>query len=135
MASQIQSISDKFREDALARNEYKSLKSYNTTHPNALSDGDESGKGDNNGKIGSSVDIQSRLDVLGRNTYTETNGYGTSHENALSDGDELGRGETTVKLVQNQTISKDKKTLKETLIISIMVIVLVIPTQYPMVMN
>ena len=75
MASQIESISDKFREDALARNEYKSLKSYGTSHPNALSDGDELGKGENNGKIGSLTDINTRVDGVNRNFFSENKTY------------------------------------------------------------
>ena len=75
MASQIKSISDKFREEALARNEYKSLNTYSSNHPNALSDGDELGKGENNGKIGGITDINSRIDGINRNFFSDSKTY------------------------------------------------------------
>ena len=62
------------------------------------SDGDERGKGENNGNIGSSVDIQNRIDNVGRNTYNNQNGYSMVHPNAMSDGDEKGKGEVDGKV-------------------------------------
>jgi len=44
-------------------------------HPNAMSDGDDKGKGDNNGNVGSSIDIQTRTDVVARNKYNGSKGY------------------------------------------------------------
>src|SRR6056300_587911 len=93
MASQIDQISGQFRNEALARNNYQGNKRYDSNHPNALSDGDELGKGENNGKIGSSSDISNRLDSMSRNKYGPDNGYGVENPNAISDGDEYGRGE------------------------------------------
>ena len=93
MASQIDLISGNFRQEALARNNYQGTKTYDSNHPNAMSDGDERGKGDNNGSIGSSTDINLRVDALGRNKYGPNVGYGLDNPNAISDGDEFGRGE------------------------------------------
>jgi hypothetical protein len=44
-------------------------------HPNAMSDGDDRGKGENNGNVGSSIDIQTRTDVVARNKYNGSKGY------------------------------------------------------------
>ena len=44
-------------------------------HPNAMSDGDEKGKGEVDGKVGSSIDIQTRTDVVARNKYNGSKGY------------------------------------------------------------
>ena len=57
-----------------------------------VSDGDELGKGENNGNVGGLTDINTRTDLTNRNTYNDSNGYSLVHQNALSDGDELGKG-------------------------------------------
>ena len=67
-------------------------------HQNALSDGDELGKGENTGNVGGLTDINTRIDNTGRNAYNESNGYDSTHQNALSDGDELGKGENNGKI-------------------------------------
>ena len=51
------------------------------------------GKGDVNGQVGSSVDIQNRIDNLGRNRYNNGNEYSSVSKDALSDGDEFGKGD------------------------------------------
>ena len=55
-------------------NEYKPNSfEYSATNPNALSDGDEKGKGENSGKIGSLTDINTRTESLSRNFYNGEN--------------------------------------------------------------
>jgi hypothetical protein len=68
---------------------------YNASNPNALSDGDEKGKGENSGKIGSLTDINTRTESLSRNFYNGEKGYNAGHPNALSDGDDKGKGENS----------------------------------------
>ena len=78
----------------LNRNQYNTdLNGYDTNHPNAISDGDELGKGENNGNIGGLTDINTRTDNKNRNLYNDQNGYSLVHPNAISDGDEKGRAE------------------------------------------
>ena len=53
-------------------NEYKPGSfEYSATNPNAISDGDEKGKGD----IGSSVDIGERTKLVAINNFKDTNTY------------------------------------------------------------
>ena len=54
-------------------NEYNDSNTYGSSHPNALSDGDEAGKGQTN-TIGGTTDI------LTRGSNTSTNQYGPSNE-------------------------------------------------------
>ena len=89
MATQLETLADKFRQESIARNIYTTKGIYDSNHKNAVSDGDEKGKAD----IGSSIDIQNRISNLTRNTYNENNGYGTNHPNAISEGDEKGKNE------------------------------------------
>lgn len=59
-----------------ARNEYKEdSDEYNVTHPNAISDGDEKGKGLNGDNAGSSTDINQRKKQLVQNMFGENNPY------------------------------------------------------------
>jgi hypothetical protein len=94
--SQLDKISEKFRTDSIARNSYTDKGGYSSMAPNAISDGDEKGKGENVGKIGSFSDIQNRTSSIARNTYNDKNGYGVNHPNAISDGDDKGKGEGAV---------------------------------------
>lgn len=48
---------------------------YGATHPNALSNGDELGKGDVNGSIGSKTDNEVRIKSSLLNMYKEGNEY------------------------------------------------------------
>ena len=113
MASQIEKISKQFLDEAMSRNDYQKTKSYDSNHSNAISDGDDKGKGENNGKVGSSTDINTRIDSLGRNKYGPNFGYGIENTNALSDGDEFGRGERNgeVGTITDQNKRKEHPTL------------------------
>jgi len=92
MATQLEIIAEKERQTHLSRNSYLEKNGYGVTHENALSDGDEKGKGEN-GTIGSSIDIQARVNSLAKNPYSVNNEYNSKNPNALSDGDEKGKGE------------------------------------------
>ena len=70
--------SDGFRNREIVRNKYKTTNEYRASHPNALSDGDELGKGENNGSIGSATDVRERNIAEARNTFTKNNPYDIS---------------------------------------------------------
>lgn len=70
--------SEAFRNRELVRNKYKQTNEYRASHPNALSDGDDLGKGENNGSIGSATDIRERNKSEARNTFTKNNPYDIS---------------------------------------------------------
>ncbi len=62
--------SKSIRENLLARNPYSSAKPYNENHPNAISDGDSKGRGENaSGQVGTSVDIAQRNKLVAKNKY------------------------------------------------------------------
>ena len=75
MATQLEIIAQQQRLEHLSRNSYADSKAYSSTHENALSDGDEKGKGELDGKVGSLTDIKSRIDVVARNKYNPLKGY------------------------------------------------------------
>jgi hypothetical protein len=58
-----------------------------------LSDGDDRGRGENNGSVGTKTDISERKTLQARNLYGPTNEYSSVNKNAISDGDDKGRGE------------------------------------------
>jgi hypothetical protein len=68
-----------FRELQRAKNTYNKEDEYVTGHPNALSDGDEKGKGEQDGVIGSSTDIAKRGESATRNIYNRNNEYGINN--------------------------------------------------------
>ena len=93
-------IGDPGRLGLLAINTYNNGFQYGVNNPNALSDGDDKGKGELNGSIGSKTDIlgnnigsPGRVGLLAINTYNNGFQYGVNNPNALSDGDDKGRGE------------------------------------------
>ena len=98
MATQLEILAEKFRNEVVGKNSYNTNKAYSSTNKNALSDGDEKGKGELDGNIGSSVDIQNRIDNMGRNRYNQQNEYSSINKDALSDGDEFGKGEVDGKV-------------------------------------
>ena len=66
--TQLEIIGEQIRIQGLAINTYTGNNGYGVTNPNAISDGDEKGKGENqNGEIGSDTDIQTRMQILGSN--------------------------------------------------------------------
>jgi len=93
MSTNLEKIAEKQRKIALARNEYDNDGKYGSTNKNALSDGDNKGKGDVDGQVGSRTDINNRISITGKNEYGDNNGYGVTNPNAISDGDNKGKGQ------------------------------------------
>jgi hypothetical protein len=70
-----------FRDKEIARNSstlFTSNDPYNVAHENALSDGDEKGKGENNGSIGGLTDITKRGQSEAKNMYNQNRPYDAS---------------------------------------------------------
>lgn len=67
--------SGEFRDKNIVRNTHNANDFYNVSHPNALSDGDELGKGEFNGNIGNETDIKSRKTAKSKNLYNSNNEY------------------------------------------------------------
>lgn len=91
--SPLEQISAQFVNERIASNRYSFAGRYGLNHPDALSDGDERGKGELNGSIGSKTDIITRKETVNKNTYDTNFAYNVTNPNALSDGDEKGKGE------------------------------------------
>jgi len=66
--------SDQYRNPLLAKNEFTNNDEYNVGHENALSDGDEHGKGATN-TIGSATDIAKRQQLEAKNIFTKNDPY------------------------------------------------------------
>lgn len=75
MKTELEKINESERITQLGKNEYTLEKGYSESHPNALSNNDEKGKGELNGSIGSSIDISKRVESLGKNKFTEEKRY------------------------------------------------------------
>lgn len=93
MATKLEEIGNQERNILLAKNEYSTNDEYGLTNKNALSDGDDKGKGDVNGSVGSATDIEERKTLLGRNEYAPNFEYDSTNPNAQSDGDDKGKGQ------------------------------------------
>ncbi len=96
MPTKLELIADRERVTLEAKNTYNTEgRQYGSSNSNALSDGDEKGKGQvgDTGSIGSKTDIQTRLDNIVKNDYKETNQYSSSNRDAQSDGDVFGKGQ------------------------------------------
>lgn len=77
--SRLEDMSIAFREAELAKNTFKNGSPYTASHPNALSTGDEPGKGLNNGSIGGFTDIKTREQLLSKNKFNSGNEYNDSN--------------------------------------------------------
>lgn len=73
--SRLEDISLPFRKREIARNDYDQNDFYNAGHPDALSTGDEDGKGEVNGQVGGATDIKKRGTLLTKNKYTKNREY------------------------------------------------------------
>lgn len=73
--SRLEDYSKQFRECTIVRNSYQNTDQYVLGHPNALSDGDELGKGENNNSIGGLTDIRTRETSISRNKYNKNKEY------------------------------------------------------------
>jgi hypothetical protein len=70
--------SPQYRDPLLAKNEFTNNDEYVVGHPNALSDGDEHGKGETD-TIGSATDIKKRQQLEAKNKYTLNDPYDSSN--------------------------------------------------------
>lgn len=75
--SRLENISEEFRKKEIARNIYDNNDQYSGTHPNALSDGDEKGKGETK-TIGGKTDIEQRNVQTAKNKYNKNKPYDLS---------------------------------------------------------
>jgi len=67
--------SDEFRQRNKSRNTYTDNDDYNTGHPNALSDGDEKGRGEQQQQVGTVTDIRKREELATKNMFNKNNPY------------------------------------------------------------
>lgn len=77
--SRLEDISKEFRDKLLVKNIYGNNDGYTSSHANALSDGDEHGKGEKSGSIGGATDIKTRTSLLAKNKYSSNNDYNSSN--------------------------------------------------------
>ncbi|NJO65272.1 MAG: hypothetical protein HC836_46400 [Richelia sp. RM2_1_2] len=73
--SRLETMSEEFRKKLIAKNDFTSNDEYNVSHKNAISDGDDHGKGENGGLIGSATDIAARNKMLVKNKFSANNPY------------------------------------------------------------
>jgi len=76
--SRLQDISEEFRKNNISRNTYTNNDVYEQGHPNALSDGDEKGKGRVEDSVGGATDIFKRHESASRNDYNKNRPYDSS---------------------------------------------------------
>jgi hypothetical protein len=80
-ANDLTTIADLQRKSLIVKNDYKTVNPYSSVNPDAISDGDESGKGTGifldtiNG--GSSIDIIERKNEIKQNEYQPNKPYTT----------------------------------------------------------
>ena len=77
--SRLEEISTGFRENLLVKNDHKQDNQYSSEHPDALSNGDDYGKGEFNNQIGGITDIKMRETLLVKNKYKKNNEYNASN--------------------------------------------------------
>lgn len=75
--SRLEEISLQYRTCTIAKNDYNINNKYVVGHEDALSTGDEQGKGEANGSIGSATDIKTRNKLLskGKSSYSSGREY------------------------------------------------------------
>jgi len=73
--SRLEDISLPFRKDAIAKNDYDLNDPYNQGHADALSTGDEDGKGELNGEVGGATDIKTRKNLIAKNKFNQNREY------------------------------------------------------------
>lgn len=76
--SRLEGVSLPYRKCSVAKNDYADGDQYSTGHPDALSTGDEDGKGELNGSIGGKTDIKVRNCEIAKNKYQEGKQYNAS---------------------------------------------------------
>jgi hypothetical protein len=76
--SRLEDVSLPFRKQNIARNDYDNNDQYTVGHPDALSTGDEQGKGQVNGQVGGATDIKERQKEVAKNKYNNNRPYDAS---------------------------------------------------------
>ncbi|MFW6219925.1 MAG: hypothetical protein ACOC33_03715 [bacterium] len=77
--SRLEESGEVYRKQQISKNIYDTNDDYNSGHPNAQSDGDAKGKGENNNQVGSSIDIQKRNELKTKNKFNTNNPYNDSN--------------------------------------------------------
>lgn len=72
---QLTKIGETQRKILLSKNDYNTSKEYSALNKDALSDGDEKGKGELNGAIGSAIDKAEKNKLVVKNIFTPENEY------------------------------------------------------------
>ena len=72
---QLTKIAEAQRNALLSKNDYNTSKEYSAVNKDALSDGDEKGKGELNGSIGSATDKAEKNKLVVKNIFTPENQY------------------------------------------------------------
>ena len=70
--------SKSYRDILLSKNSFNTNDEYVAGHSRALSDGEEHGKGEKNGEIGSLTDISKRTELSAKNKYNGNDEYNAS---------------------------------------------------------
>lgn len=78
-SSRLLENSGEFRSNNLKWNTFKLSDQYLVSHPNALSTGDELGKGEFNNSVGSNTDIKMRKQLKKFNKFNANNEYNASN--------------------------------------------------------
>ena len=68
-----------YRKEEIVKNIYGSGNEYNESNKNALSDGDEKGRGELKNSVGNLTDIKTRNSLLIKNKYKTGNEYNESN--------------------------------------------------------
>ena len=68
-----------YRDKLISKNHFTQNDNYDIGHSRAQSDGDEHGKGEKDGSIGSATDIAKRGELMTKNIYTKNNEYDISN--------------------------------------------------------
>ena len=73
--SRLEEVSAPFRKALITKNEFDNNDQYTVGHPDALSTGDENGKGENNGDVGGLTDIKVRKALITKNKFNYNREY------------------------------------------------------------
>ena len=73
--SRLEDVSLQYRTCTVAKNDYGNNDQYTLGHPDALSTGDEDGKGEVNGQVGGATDIKKRETLVAKNKFNRNKEY------------------------------------------------------------
>ena len=77
--SRLEKSSEQFRNTLLNKDIYTSDKPYDSSNSRAKSDGDDHGKGENNGSVGSKTDVIQLNKLLVKNKFSSNKPYDASN--------------------------------------------------------